>query len=210
MTPILLVALLSGLLPAQAPAAAQTAPPMPPPATVPAATVSVTLTTAEGPIVLALEKDRAPVTTANFLRYVDGKKLDGVAFYRAMKLGDGPGGASGLIQFGTSNDSRRTLPPIAHEPTSKTGLTHTDGAISMAMIAPGTAAGDIFIIVGDLHTLDATATDPGFAVFGHVAEGMDVVRRILAAPTSPTEGEGVMKGQMLSPAIKVISARRTD
>lgn len=175
-----------------------------PPATAPAATVMVTLATAEGRIVLALEKDRAPVTTANFLRYVEARKLDGVAFYRAMKLGDG----IGLIQFGTSNDPKRTLPPISHEPTSKTGLTHTDGAVSMAMAAPGTAAGDIFIVVGDLRTLDATATEPGFAVFGRVIEGMDVVRRILIAPTSPTEGEGVMKGQMLSPPIKVISARR--
>ncbi|WP_375286883.1 peptidylprolyl isomerase [Sphingomonas sp.] len=166
--------------------------------------VRVTLTTAEGPIVLALDRGRAPKTVANFLRYVDAKRFDGTAFYRAMKIGDG----LGLVQFGTSNDPKRTYPPIAHEPTTQTGLTHTDGAISMAMAAPGTAAGDIFIIVGDLHTLDATAQSPGFAAFGKVVEGMDVVRRILAAPTSPTEGEGVMRGQMLEPTIKVQTIRR--
>jgi peptidyl-prolyl cis-trans isomerase A (cyclophilin A) len=185
---------------AQAPAA-----PAPAAATAPVEDlVRVTLTTAEGPIVLALDRGRAPKTVANFLRYVDAKKFDGTAFYRAMKIGDG----LGLVQFGTSNDPKRTYPPIAHEPTTQTGLTHTDGAISMAMAAPGTAAGDIFIIVGDLHTLDATAEQPGFAAFGKVVEGMDVVRRILVAPTSPTKGEGVMRGQMLEPTIKVQTIRR--
>lgn len=188
------------------PAVAQ-APAPPPPAAAPtpaADMVRVTLTTAEGPIVLALDRGRAPRTVANFLRYVDARRLDGTAFYRAMKIGDG----LGLVQFGTSNDPRRTYPPIAHEPTTETGLTHTDGAISMAMAAPGTAAGDIFIIVGDLHTLDASAGQPGFAAFGKVVEGMDVVRRILVAATSPTKGDGVMRGQMLEPTIKVLTVRR--
>lgn len=182
--------------------------PVPPPPAVPAAAVAepvrVTLTVPEGRIVIALDRTHAPVTTANFLRYVDAKRLDGVTFYRAMKLGDG----LGLVQFGTKLDPKRTFRGIPHEPTTTTGLSHTDGAISMAMGAPGTAAGDFFIIVGDLHTLDATATDPGFAVFGRVVEGMDVVRRILVAPTSPTKGEGVMRGQMLEPEIKVTSVRR--
>ncbi len=186
-----------------APVAAQVAS-APPVATTPSETVRVTLTTSEGPIVLALDKSKAPITVANFLRYVDGKRLDGTAFYRAMKLAD----ATGLVQFGTRADPKRTLSPIAHEPTSQTGLSNTDGALAMARYAPGTAAGDVFIVVGDLHTLDASASDPGFAVFGNVVEGMDIVRRILVAPTSPTEGEGVMKGQMLSPTIEVISARR--
>ena len=189
-------------LTAQAPVPA----PAPPPATPAADVVRVTLTTAEGPIVLALDRGHAPLTVANFLRYVDAKRLDGTAFYRAMKLGDG----LGLVQFGTRNDPKRTYPGIAHEATTKTGLSHTDGAISMAMAGPGTASGDIFIVVGDLHTLDATATDPGFAVFGRVEQGMDVVRRILVAPTSPTEGEGVMRGQMLAPQIRVTSARRAQ
>lgn len=186
------------------PAHAQSPAPAVPPAAAPAADiVRVTLTTAEGAIVLALDRGRAPKTVANFLRYVNAKRFDGTAFYRAMKLGDG----LGLVQFGTSNDPKRSFPPVAHEPTGTTGLSHTDGAVSMAMGAPGTAAGDVFIVVGDLPTLDATANEPGFAVFGRVVEGMDVVRRILVAPTSPTEGRGVMRGQMLAPRIKVVSAR---
>lgn len=199
-------ALLLAALPAAAFAQAPASPPAPAPtAPAPAADiVRVTLTTPEGPIVLALDRGRAPLTVANFLRYVDAKRFDGTVFYRAMKMADG----LGLVQFGTSNDPKRTFKPIPHEPTSQTGLTHTDGVISMAMGAPGTAAGDVFIIVGNLNTLDATGTEPGFAAFGRVVEGMEVVRRILVAPTSPTKGEGVMRGQMLEPAIKVLSARR--
>lgn len=193
-------------LPATA-ALAQSVPAPAPPAAAPLPTgvVNVTVSTAYGPIVIAVDKEHAPITAANFLKYVDQKRLDGVNFYRAVKIQPG----YGFIQFGTANDPKRALPPIPHEPTSKTGLSHKDGAISMAMGKPGTAAGDFFIIVGDLSTMDATATDPGYAVFGHVVSGMDVVHRILDAPTSPTRGEGVMKGQMLEPTIKVATARRS-
>jgi peptidyl-prolyl cis-trans isomerase A (cyclophilin A) len=119
--------------------------------------------------------------------------------------------AAGLIQGGTSGAADRVLPPIAHEPTSETGLTHTDGALSMARFDPGTATGDFFIIVGNVSSLDAGKSapgDPGFAVFGRVVEGMDIVRQILAAPKSPTEGEGFMRGQMLDPRIRIVSVRR--
>lgn len=187
------------------PAFAQEAPPAPAPAATPLPATRVTLTTADGPIVIAVDTVHAPITSANFLRYVAQKKLDGAAFYRAVNVAPG----YGLAQFGTRNDPKRTLPPIAHEPTSKTGLSHVDGAVSMAMAKPGTATGDFFIVVGDLKSMDATPSEPGFAVFGRVVEGMDIVKRILASPTSPTEGEGVMKGQMLSPTIRIVSARKT-
>ena len=181
---------------AQAPAAAPTAPT--------AATVRVVLQTAEGNIVLAVETGRAPVTGRNFLRYVDQRRLDGVDFYRAMTVGPD----AGLIQSGV-RDPRRLFPPIAHEPTSLTGLSHTDGAVAMARAAPGTARSDFYIVVGDLTSLDARVGDPGYAVFGRVVEGMDVVRRILASPKSPTEGADIgMQGQILSPKIRIVSARR--
>ncbi|WP_298670132.1 peptidylprolyl isomerase [uncultured Sphingomonas sp.] len=187
---------------------AQNAAPMPAPTTGvtnPAGMVDVTVTTSLGPIVIAVDKEHAPITAANFLKYVDQKRLDGVNFYRAVKIQDN----FGFIQFGTGNDPKRTLPPIPHEPTSKTGLSHVDGAISMAMGKPGTAAGDFFIIVGNLSSMDATTTDPGYAVFGRVVRGMDIVHRIMDAPTSQTRGEGVMKGQMLEPTIKVLTVRRS-
>ncbi len=193
------------------PALAQETPPPPPapPAAPKPAVVHVTLTTAEGPIVLELEKERAPVTTANFLRYVDGKRFDGTTFYRAVKVQDG----YGLLQGGARNDPKRVFPNIAHEPTTRTGLSHTDGAISMARAAPGTASGDFFIVVGGFPTMDADPKQPGdnqgFAVFGHVTQGMDIVRHILAEPTGDT-GPAIMKGQMLVAPVKILSAKRTD
>ncbi|MFA4892947.1 peptidylprolyl isomerase [Brevundimonas sp.] len=188
------------------PVSAHAAPqdPVRPPA--PAPGVRVAIETSAGTI-LAETDPRAPVTSANFLRYVDEGRFDGTAFYRGMVLSP----AAGLIQGGTSGAADKVLPPIAHEPTSETGLTHTDGALSMARFDPGTATGDFFIIVGDVSSLDAGQSapgDPGFAVFGRVVEGMEVVRRILAAPKSPTEGEGFMRGQMLDPRIHIVSARR--
>ena len=177
------------------------------PAAAPAAALPrVALTTASGRVVVEVDTAHAPLTAANFLRYVDQKRLDGTTFYRALNLAGAPG--TGLIQGGTSGDSKRALKPITHEPTSTTGLSHTDGAISMARGAPGSATGDFFIIVGSLTGLDASPTDPGYAVFGHVVEGMDVVRAILAAPVSATAGQGVMKGQMLAAPVKLLSARR--
>ena len=172
------------------------------------ALVNVRLETTEGPIVVALEQGRAPITTANFLRYVDDKRFDGISFYRAVNVAPG----FGLIQGGLRGDARKLLPPIKHEPTTVTGLSHIDGAISMARNAPGTADANFFITVGAIPSMDADPTQPGdnlgFAVFGHVTEGMEIVRHILQEPTSPTEGEGVMKGQMLVQPVRILSARR--
>jgi len=199
----LALAALSFLLAIAAPAVAQTqdaaAPPSP---------VRVAIETTAGTI-LAETDPRAPVTSANFLRYVDERRFDGADFYRGMQVGP----AAGLIQGGTTGAPERVLPPIAHEPTSETGLSHTDGALSMARFDPGTATGDFFIIVGNLGSLDAgrgAPGDPGFAVFGRVIEGMEVVRQILAAPKSATEGEGFMRGQMLDPRIRIVSVRRVE
>jgi peptidyl-prolyl cis-trans isomerase A (cyclophilin A) len=177
------------------------------PAAAQPATVRVTLQTSEGNILLELETGRAPVTAGNFLRYVDARRLDGTSFYRAMKLRSD----WGIVQGGV-RDPRLLYPAIAHEPTSLTGLSHVEGAISMARRAPGSAQADFFIAVGAHPSYDANPAGEGdnlgFAVFGRVVEGMDVVRRILEAPTSPTLGEGVMRGQMLEPQIRILTARR--
>lgn len=174
------------------------------------ATVRVVLTTSLGPITVALEKERAPITSANFLRYVDQKRFDGISFFRRSQAPGEP--TKGFVQAGTT-DPKRVLPPIAHEPTSKTGLTHSDGALSAPRFAPGTARGDFTIILGGAPWMDADPNAPGdnlgFAVFGRVVEGMDVVAKILAAPTSTTKGDGVFKGEILEPPVRIISARRT-
>ncbi len=175
-------------------------------------TTSVVLETTMGDIVIALETERAPITAGNFLRYVEEDRLDGTVFYRAMQIdwGDQP---NGLIQGGTQWDPERVLPGIEHEPTTQTGLTHTRGALSMAMGEPGTANGDFSIMVGDQTGLDAKpdADDPvwrnGYAVFGYVTDGMDVVEAIHAAPVDPEKGEGWMQGQMLAEPVVITEAR---
>ncbi len=206
--------LLAAALLAPLTALAQTAPPAPPaPPTIEEstprpATQKVAIETSLGRIVLELETARAPITARNFLRYVDQKRLDGIGFYRSVKVAD----KFGFVQFGVEGNPKRILPPIAHEPTTKTGVKHVDGAISTARLAPGTARGEFTISVGDQTSLDANPSAPGdnlgYAAFGKVVEGMDVIWKILDAPTSPTRGEGVMKGQMLEPRIKVLSVRR--
>jgi cyclophilin family peptidyl-prolyl cis-trans isomerase len=178
-----------------------------------AASVTVVLETSLGPVTLALETERAPVTAANFLRYVDERRLDGTAFYRAMDL-VGARQPSGLVQGGTRGAPERVRPAIAHEPTTKTGLTHSHGAVAMAMNGPGTADGDFFIMIEDQPGFDAdpAASDPawrnGFAVFGYITGGMEVVAAIHTAARDASAGEGVMKGQMLSDPVMITSARR--
>jgi len=191
------------------PAVAQVSAPAPAAATATPAEdlVPVAIDTSLGRIVLALDRGRAPVTTANFLRYVDAHRFDGENFYRAMHVGSG-----GLIQGGITSDARKMFAPIADEPSSKTGVHNSAGAISMARGAPGTATADFFILLSDMPGFDAGApggSDPdGYAAFGHVTDGMDVVRKIFASSISPTKGEGVMRGQMLDPAIRIIKAAR--
>ena len=166
--------------------------------------VPVAIETSLGRIVLAIDRARAPVTTANFLRYVDSKRYDGESLYRAMKIGE----TGGLIQGGIRSDGRKLYAGISHEPTGKTGIKHVACAISMANNGPGTARADFFILTTDIPSFDSSESSPGFAAFGRVTEGMDVVKSILAAPVSPTKGDGAMKGQMLEPPVKIIKATR--
>jgi peptidyl-prolyl cis-trans isomerase A (cyclophilin A) len=179
------------------------------------ATTAVIMTTELGDIVIALETERAPVTAGNFLRYAEEKRFDGTVFYRAMRL-DWEPQPNGLIQGGTQFDPARILPPIAHEPTSETGVRHLAGSISMARYEPGSATGDFSIMLSPQPFLDADpASDDaerraGFAAFGRVVEGMDVVRAIFDAPIDPEKGEGAMKGQMLAEPVKIIRVRRVD
>jgi peptidyl-prolyl cis-trans isomerase A (cyclophilin A) len=189
-----------------APALAQASAPVAQASPAQADLVPVALETSLGRVVIALDRGHAPVTTANFLHYVDTHRLDGESFYRAMHSQ-----TSNLIQGGVRSDVRKLFPPIAHEPTSKTGLHNVAGTISMANAGAGTARADFFILLSDVPAFDAG--DPqgdatGFAAFGHVVEGMDVVKKIFDAPVSETKGEGAMKGQMLDPPIRIIRAER--
>jgi peptidyl-prolyl cis-trans isomerase A (cyclophilin A) len=175
-------------------------------------TVKVVMQTSLGPILLSIEKERAPVTANNFLRYVDQKRFDGIGFYRAFKIGET--GDYGLVQAGLQGNPKKEFKPIRHEPTFLTGLSHTSGAISMARLEPGSAASDFFIVLGDLPALDAQPTasgdNQGYAVFGRVIEGMEVIRAILEQPHSTSAGEGIMKGQMLAKPVIISTVRRAE
>jgi peptidyl-prolyl cis-trans isomerase A (cyclophilin A) len=187
------------------PAAAQTTAPV----AGPAANPRVAFETTAGRFVVEVEAAKAPITAKNFLRYVDQKRLDGVTFYRTVKVQE----RFGFVQFGVQNAPAKMLPPIKHEPTSQTGVTHVDGAISMPRLAPGSARGEFTISVGAQPSFDADPTRPGdnlgYAAFGRVVEGMDVIHKIFDAPTSPTKTlQGSFKGEVPVTPVKVLTARR--
>ena len=173
----------------------------------------VQITTTVGSFTVEVETAKAPGTAANFLHYVDQKKLDGITFYRTCKVAD----KFGFVQFGTNGDPKRTLPPIKHEPTTITGLKHLNGTLSTARLAPGSARGDFTISVGDQPSFDADPTKPddatktnlGYAAFGRVVDGMDVVLKIFDAPVDPNATvRGSFKGEVPAAPVKVLSARR--
>jgi peptidyl-prolyl cis-trans isomerase A (cyclophilin A) len=180
------------------------------PAAAPAATLPrVAVVTSKGRFVVEADTLHAPISAGNFLRYVDQRRLDGTRFYRTVKVGE----RFGFVQFGSDGDPKRTLPPIAHEPTTKTGLRHVDGTISTARLAPGSARGEFTIAVGDQPSFDADPARPGdnqgYAAFGHVVEGMDVVLSIFDAPVAPEATvRGSFKGEVPATPVTIVSARR--
>jgi peptidyl-prolyl cis-trans isomerase A (cyclophilin A) len=202
-----LLLLLCGLLPATVfgrPAHPPTPGPRPGPKP---GYVRVAIDTSVGTIIVAVDQKRAPRTSANFLTYVDDGRFDGVTFYRAARRKSNPG--LGLIQGGIDTDARRSLPPIPHEPTSRTGIRHLDATLSMARPnRPDSAMGNFFITIGATPNMDARGSYIGYAAFGHVVAGMDVVKKILSVPTCC--GSGPMRGQMIVKPIAIRRARRLD
>lgn len=209
---------LLGLAAAFAVTAAQAQTPAPAPAPAPAPPAAkpnprVKIETPQGAIVIELYADKAPITVANYLKYVDRGLFNGATFYRASKPPGYAGNDYGLVQGGLQNDPKKVLPPIAHESTIKTGLTHkTDGTISMGRHAPGTAQADWSITLGDMSYLDADPknpkANPGFAAFGQVVEGLDVIKKIIVLPTDPNKGEGAMKGEILVHPVRITRVSR--
>ncbi|NIJ63822.1 peptidyl-prolyl cis-trans isomerase A (cyclophilin A) [Sphingomonas leidyi] len=187
------------------PVLAQTAPAPSPAAPLP----RVALTTAAGTIVVEVDTVHAPISGNNFLRYIDQKRLDGAPFYRVVKVQD----HFGFVQFGVNNARGKVLPPIKHEPTTLTGIKHTDFTLSTPRRAPGTAAGDFTILLGDQPSFDADPTKPGdnlgYAAFAHVVDGKDVVLKVFDAPNSPTATlGGYFKGEIPAAPVKILTARR--
>ena len=172
----------------------------------------VVFETEKGAIEVEVDAVHAPVTAANFLKYVDGGFYAGGSVNRAVR----PDNTTRhdveiqVIQFQMATARRPDqFPPIALERTSVTGLRHVDGALSMARTGPDTATASFSIVIGDPPEMDfggrRNPDGQGFAVFGRVVRGMDVVRAIQAAPTGPTGPSGT---ESLVPPIRVLGASR--
>ena len=163
----------------------------------------VRLETSLGVIVVEADTARAPITAWNFLRYIERGDYVGGRFHRTVRSGNQPGKTVliDVVQAGRDPGSLRPELPIVLEPTSATGLRHVNGAVSMARDAPNSATSDFFICIGDQPELDfggkRNPDGQGFAVFGRVVAGMDVVRRIHAAPAD---------GQSLTPPVAIRKA----
>jgi peptidyl-prolyl cis-trans isomerase A (cyclophilin A) len=173
-----------------------------------AAPVQVVFETSQGKITVAVDTARAPITSRNFLRYVDGHFYDGGRFFRTVRADNQATDPVHIAVVQAAADPARThdqYPPIPLERTTTTGLRHTNGTVSMARNVPNSATSSFFICIGDQPALDFRgARNPdgqGFAAFGTVVAGMDVVRAIWQAHAN---------GQALAPPIVIVRAYRVS
>jgi peptidyl-prolyl cis-trans isomerase A (cyclophilin A) len=174
-----------------------------------AGSVRVLVRTSLGDLEIEVDAEHAPITAANFLRYVDGGHYDGGRFHRTVTLANQPDNAVKIEVIQAAANPKRAkdrFPAIALERTSRTGLRHLDGTVSMARSGPDTATSDFFICINDQPSLDfggaRNADGQGFAAFGRVVRGMDVVRRIQAASNTDA--------QRLTPPVEIFLIRRVD
>jgi peptidyl-prolyl cis-trans isomerase A (cyclophilin A) len=166
----------------------------------------VLIQTELGDITVEIYQKKAPITASNFLKYIDEDRFEGASFYRVVRMDNQPNNDIKIevIQGGLGfAESEKRLPSIKHETTDVTGIQHKDGVISMARNEPGTASSEFFICIGDQPELDfggrRNPDGQGFAAFGRVIEGMNVVREIQKQPAD---------GQMLNPKIKIFKIIR--
>jgi len=167
---------------------------------------SIFMETKLGIIQIELYPEKAPITSANFLRYIDEKRYQNAYFYRVVHMQNQPENNIKIevIQGGLgSENNSEELPPIIHETTLKTGIKHKNGIVSMARLEPGTASSEIFICINDQPELDygglRNPDGQGFAAFGKVVSGMDVIRKIQQLPE---------KNQILEKHIDIINIYR--
>lgn len=169
------------------------------------------MSTDAGDIEIEMAVMEAPLTASNFIRLAEGGHLDGAGFYRVVRPDNDNGEPVISVIQGGVQDGPQPFPPIPHESTEDTGLAHVDGAISMARMGPGTATTEFFISIGDQPALDfGNYRNPdglGFAVFGRVVKGMDVVRAIHATPDEQLSGNDYVAGQILAEPVKINSVR---
>jgi peptidyl-prolyl cis-trans isomerase A (cyclophilin A) len=176
--------------------------------------VRVRVQTELGDIVVEVDTKRAPITSANFLKYVDAGHYDGGTWHRTVKMDNQPESPIKIevIQAGVNADKAKDgFPPIPLERTSVTGILHKDAVISMARGAPDSATSGWFICINDQPSLDfggqRNPDGQGFAAFGRVVSGMDVVRKIQMAPSSSNRTTNT-EAQRLTPPIKILKVAR--
>lgn len=181
--------------------------------------VALIMETAFGPVGIEVYPEHAPITAGNFLQYVDNGYYNGGAFYRTVKPGNDNNPLpinviQGGINASMSADFEAPLAPIAHEGTKTSGLRHDDGALSMARFTPGTAQSEFFISIGENPVLDEGGMrNPdglGFAVFGKVTDGMEIIRSIHQEPANGPAPDPYVEGQVLAPTIEILSIRRAQ
>ncbi len=169
-------------------------------------TINVVMTTSYGDIYLELYPKQAPITVANFLKYVDNDAYKNASFYRVVRLDNQEQNNVKIevIQGGNGMEEKSQYPAIFHETTQYTGIKHSDGVISMGRLAPGTATSEFFICINDQPALDfgglRNPDGQGFAAFGKVTAGMDIVRKIqsIKVPPPAAGAEAYTFGQILS------------
>jgi peptidyl-prolyl cis-trans isomerase A (cyclophilin A) len=174
--------------------------------------VLVRMTTSLGVVDIGVNVQAAPISANNFLRLVDGEHMDGTTFYRSVSPENDNGSPPISVIQGGNGSGDSPFGSIAHETTEDTGLLHLNGAISMARGDVDTASTEFFICIGDQPALDFGALrNPdaqGFAVFGDVVDGMDVVHAIHQQPSDAPVDSAYMAGQILEEPVEVISIRR--
>ncbi len=176
----------------------------------------VRVDTKAGTIVLELYADKAPLTVANFLRYVADKRYDGATFYRVVRLDNQANNAVKIevIQGGLRTDSTRMFAPISQETTQKTGLKHLDGTLSLARGTPASGASEFFICINAQPELDfggkRNPDGQGFAAFGRVVRGMAIVRRIQQGDTGQSGPTNAYSNplQLLKTPVRIQTIRR--
>jgi peptidyl-prolyl cis-trans isomerase A (cyclophilin A) len=168
----------------------------------------VALMTDQGDIIIEVFERQAPLTAANFLAYADQSLFAGASFYRVVRADNQPDNPIKIevVQGGLEFvPQAKPLPVIPHETTEATGVRHLDGTVSMARLEPGSASSEFFICVNDQPELDflglRNPDGQGFAAFGRVIQGMDIVRKIQNLPA---------EGQMLKERVAIRSASRRD
>ena len=188
--------------------------------------VAVVLETDLGEIEVRVYPDRAPISASNFLAWVEGGHYEGATIYRVTRSDNTTGpGAIEVVQGGLLGEELRSgaptspstgpIPPIAHETTDTTGMPNERGTIAYARLEPGTADSEFFVNIADNPALDTgnTMRQPdgqGYATFGRVVRGMEILEEIQGLPTITDAGSEVLRGQMLEQAVPIRHARVLD